>query len=112
LDQRTLFLSTLSTSSAAPEFGLRLADVRLHDQPYDHDKALAEAPSNSPRCYFPTSPVFYRDRQWLAKFAVRHKVATVFGFREWVDAGGLLSYGVNFPSMFRRAAYLIRRGRL
>jgi putative ABC transport system substrate-binding protein len=83
-----------ATSSAASEFGLRLADVRLHDQPYDYDKALAEAPSDSRSVViFPTSPVFYRDRQQLAEFAVRHKVATVFGFREWVDAGGLLSYG-------------------
>jgi putative tryptophan/tyrosine transport system substrate-binding protein len=48
--------------------------------------------------------VLFRDRQRLAEFAVRHKVATVFGFREWVDAGGLLSYGVDFPAMFRRAA--------
>jgi ABC-type uncharacterized transport system substrate-binding protein len=97
-----------ATSSAASEFGLRLANVRLHDPPYDYDKALAEAPSDSRGVViFPTSPVFYRDRQQLAEFAIRHKVATVFGLREWVDAGGLLSYGVNFPSMFRRAAEFI-----
>jgi putative ABC transport system substrate-binding protein len=97
-----------ATSGAAPEFGLRLADVQLHDQPYDYDKALAEAPSDSRSVViFPTSPVFFRDRQRLAEFAIRHKVATVFGFREWVDAGGLLSYGVDFPSMFRRAAEFV-----
>jgi len=110
----TVFWDTASedqwkaTRSAAPEFGLRLADVRLHDQPYDYDKALAEAPSDSRSVViFPTSPVFYRDRQRLTEFAVRNKVATVFGFREWVDAGGLLSYGVDFPSMFRRAAEFV-----
>jgi putative ABC transport system substrate-binding protein len=97
-----------ATSSAAPEFGLRLADVQLRDQPYDYDKALAEAPSDSRSVVFlPTSPVFYRDRQQLAEFAVRHKVATVFGLREWVDAGGLFSYGVNFPAIFRRAAEFV-----
>jgi ABC-type uncharacterized transport system substrate-binding protein len=96
------------TSSAAPAFGMRLADVQLHDQPYDYEKALAQAPSDSRSVIiFPTSPVFYRDRQQLAEFAVRHKIATVFGFREWVDAGGLFSYGVNFPAMFRRAAEFV-----
>ena len=32
------------------------------------------------------------------------KIPTVFGFREFVDAGGLMSYGANFPDLFRRAA--------
>jgi putative tryptophan/tyrosine transport system substrate-binding protein len=97
-----------ATSSAAPAFGVRLADVKLHDQPYDYEKALAQAPPDFRSVViFPTSPVFYRDRQQLAEFAVRHKIATVFGFREWVDAGGLFSYGVNFPSMFRRAAEFV-----
>ena len=44
------------------------------------------------------------DRQRLADFALRHKIASMFVLREWVDAGGLLSYGVNFPAIFRRAA--------
>jgi putative ABC transport system substrate-binding protein len=73
-----------------------------------YEKALAQAPSDYRSVViFPTSPVFYRDRQQLAEFAVRHKVATVFGFREWVDAGGLFSYGVNFPAAFRRAAEFV-----
>ena len=38
---------------------------------------------------------------------VRHKIASVFASREWVDAGGLFSYGVNLRAMFRRAAELI-----
>jgi hypothetical protein len=43
----TVFWDTASedqwkvTRSAAPEFGLRLADVQLRDQPYDYEKALA-----------------------------------------------------------------------
>jgi putative tryptophan/tyrosine transport system substrate-binding protein len=94
-----------ATSSAAQEFGLRLADVQLRDQPYDYEKAISQVPSDYRSVVIvPTSPVFYRDRQELAEFAVRHKIATVFGFREWVDVGGLFSYGVDFPAIFRRAA--------
>ena len=53
-----------ATSSAAREFGLQLADVQLHDPPYDYEKALAQAPSDCRSVViFPTSPVFYRDRQ-------------------------------------------------
>jgi len=32
------------------------------------------------------------------------KIASVFAVREWVDAGGLFSYAVNFPAAYRRAA--------
>jgi putative ABC transport system substrate-binding protein len=97
-----------ATSTAAPEFGLRLADVQLRDQPYDYEKALAQVPADFRSVVIvPTSPVFFRDRQRLAEFAIQHKIATVFGFREWVDAGGLFCYGVNFPAMYRRAAEFV-----
>jgi putative tryptophan/tyrosine transport system substrate-binding protein len=31
-------------------------------------------------------------------------VPTIYGFREYVEAGGLISYGANVPDLFRRAA--------
>ena len=36
--------------------------------------------------------------------ALEHRLPTIFGFREGVVAGGLMSYGVNFPEGWRRAA--------
>jgi putative tryptophan/tyrosine transport system substrate-binding protein len=50
------------------------------------------------------SPLFFGDRQRLAEFALRQRIASVFGQREHVDAGGLLSYGTKIPAMYRRAA--------
>jgi len=97
-----------ATNSAAAGFGLQLTGVELHDQPYDYERALAHAPPDSRGvAIFPTSPVFFRDRQRIADFALRRKIASVFGFREWVDAGGLFSYGVVLPAMYRRAAELV-----
>jgi putative ABC transport system substrate-binding protein len=97
-----------ATSSAAAGFGLQVAGVELRGQPYDYEKALAQAPpDNRGVVIFPTSPVFFRDRQRIADFALRHKIASVFGLREWVDAGGLFSYGVTLSAMYRRAAELV-----
>jgi putative ABC transport system substrate-binding protein len=80
----------------------------LRDQPYDYESALAQAPANYRSvAIIPASPVFFLDRQRLAEFALRRNIATVFGLREWVDAGGLLSYGVNFSTMYRRAAEFV-----
>jgi len=40
----------------------------------------------------------------LALFA---RLPTMTGFREYVEAGALMSYGANFPDLFRRAGFLV-----
>jgi putative tryptophan/tyrosine transport system substrate-binding protein len=32
------------------------------------------------------------------------RLPTIYLFREYIEAGGLMSYGPNFPDLFRRAA--------
>ncbi len=39
----------------------------------------------------------------IIAFAARAKLPAMYGFRGWVDAGGLISYGTNLPAMFGRA---------
>jgi putative ABC transport system substrate-binding protein len=39
--------------------------------------------------------------------ALGARLPTIHGFREWVEAGGLMSYGPNFPGLYRRAAELV-----
>jgi putative ABC transport system substrate-binding protein len=43
----------------------------------------------------------------IIELAVRHKVATAYPSREFVDAGGLVSYGVSYLDLYRRSAGLI-----
>src|SRR5262245_3601332 len=43
-------------------------------------------------------------RQLVADFATKHKWPTVFGAKEFVEAGGLMSYSTSFADSFRRAA--------
>src|SRR4029453_17306343 len=75
-----------------------------------YEAALSQAPADHRSVLImPTSPVFYRDRERLAHLAFKHRIASMFVLREWVDAGGLLSYGASFPDMFRRAAEYVDR---
>lgn len=46
-------------------------------------------------------------RKQIAEAAAAKKLPTVYGYREHVEAGGLISYGVNLNSCFRRAAYYV-----
>jgi putative tryptophan/tyrosine transport system substrate-binding protein len=50
-----------------------------------------------------TSRLFsYRKR--IAELAVKHRLPTVVGIRDYVEAGCLASYGTDYPDLFRRAA--------
>jgi len=51
-----------------------------------------------------STPMLYGERTQLVDFAVKHRLPTVFSFRSYVDAGGLMSYGPSIPDMCRRAA--------
>jgi putative ABC transport system substrate-binding protein len=46
-------------------------------------------------------------RKEIAEAAAAKKLPTVYGYREHVEAGGLISYGVNLNSCFHRAAYYV-----
>ena len=99
-----------AAQAAAPALGVELFGSELREQPYDYETALAEAPSDFRGWLFVmTSPFLFRDRARLAEFALQHRSASVFAFREWVDAGGLLSYGPNINGMYRRAAEYVDR---
>ena len=47
----------------------------------------------------------YRDR--VVELAKRNRLPAMYGFREFVDAGGLIAYGVNVPHLCRRAAVYV-----
>jgi putative tryptophan/tyrosine transport system substrate-binding protein len=46
-------------------------------------------------------------RKAIIELAARHRLPAVYGRREFVDAGGLLSYGSNFAEKFRGAAVFV-----
>ena len=45
------------------------------------------------------SPMFFSERRRLAELAARHRLPAVYETRDFVDAGGLMSYGPSFPDM-------------
>lgn len=99
-----------AAQGVAATLGLRLAGIELGDPPFDYGKALSQVPADSRGALFVlVSPFFFRDRAQQAEFAVRNKVVSMFGFREWVDAGGLLSYGPSLNGMYRRVAEYVDR---
>src|SRR5262249_40705739 len=73
-----------AAQTAASKLGFQLAGVQVRDPPYDYERALAQsAPGHRGSLIVMVSPFFFRDRARLAEFALRHRIVSMFGFREW-----------------------------
>ena len=55
------------------------------------------------------SPLFNERRRQLAALAARHGVAAISNIREFVVAGGLMSYGASDTDAYRRAGIYVGR---
>jgi ABC-type uncharacterized transport system substrate-binding protein len=65
---------------------------------FEADRGRAEA------LYVCSDPLMVTNRTHINTLAMRARLPSMYGFREFVEAGGLMSYGANFPDMWRRAA--------
>jgi putative tryptophan/tyrosine transport system substrate-binding protein len=50
------------------------------------------------------NPMLFNERRRLVDLAAKNRLPTVYGLREFVDAGGLIAYGPDRADMWRRAA--------
>jgi putative tryptophan/tyrosine transport system substrate-binding protein len=50
------------------------------------------------------SPVFNSQRTQIIDLAAKNRLPTIYWAPEFVEAGGLMTYSVSFPDLFRRAA--------
>jgi putative tryptophan/tyrosine transport system substrate-binding protein len=55
------------------------------------------------------SPFFNAHRRVIVDLAARYRLPAMYEFREYVRDGGLMSYGVSLPTMYRRAATFVDR---
>jgi putative tryptophan/tyrosine transport system substrate-binding protein len=76
--------------------GLRTAE--------DIAPALATLNGRTDALYVVSEPLLNANKAQLIDAATAVRIPTIFGFREFVEAGGLMSYGPNFSDLFRRAA--------
>jgi putative ABC transport system substrate-binding protein len=53
------------------------------------------------------SAMFLNVRRQIASFALASRLPTVYNFREHVEDGGLISYGIDLRQNYRRAAYFV-----
>ena len=85
--------------------GLKLQPLELRNPPYDFENVFRFAMRSGGEAIFVLeSASIFRESTQIAQHALKNRLPTSFAFREYVEAGGLISYGVNFQDMWRRAA--------
>jgi putative tryptophan/tyrosine transport system substrate-binding protein len=84
---------------------LGLEDVKLQvRRAEDIAPAIETLSGIAQGLYVVTDPLLNTNRNRINALALTAQLPTVHGERAYVEGGGLLSYGPNFPDLFRRAA--------
>jgi putative ABC transport system substrate-binding protein len=89
----------------APALDLKLVRIdvaTLADLPAAFDRAMrAKA---SALFLLPDEPLFLNGRAAIVELAAKHRLPAFYGAREFVEHGGLMSYGESLPAAYRKAA--------
>jgi putative ABC transport system substrate-binding protein len=95
---------------AAQSLHIELHSHKLENPPFDFDKAFRAIAQDGSRMVFVLSgPTFATQRTHIADLAMQHRLPTMFTFKYYVDAGGLMSYGIDTIPIFRRAASFVAK---
>jgi putative ABC transport system substrate-binding protein len=84
--------------------GLRLQPLAVRNAAEFDSAFLAIARERAGGVLVLSTPLFMGGAKHLAELALKHKLPTMFGPREHVEAGGLLSYSPDRADLYRRAA--------
>jgi putative ABC transport system substrate-binding protein len=97
-------LALQSARKGAQMLHLSLAVYEVHDIT-TLDAAFVQLTKNRPDgLLVPGDTFLVSQRSRIAQFAIENKLPSVYTFREYVEAGGLIAYTPNYDDLFRRAA--------
>jgi putative ABC transport system substrate-binding protein len=106
-DVRGAVLDYKETEAAARSRHLELQSVEV-SRTEDFDRAFAAVTSHHAQAFILTAnPVALSYQGQLASFAQGNRLPSMYAQREFVNAGGLMSYGPSTPELFRRAAIYV-----
>jgi putative ABC transport system substrate-binding protein len=92
---------------AAQELKVTLISMEARNRE-EIERVLSGVGKERPQALFELpDPLIFVNRELIAEFAAKHRLPAMYSFREYVDAGGLMSYGTSFPELFRRAAIYV-----
>jgi ABC-type uncharacterized transport system substrate-binding protein len=103
VDNSAVVLEMRQVQAVARTLGLEVTTLEIRGAE-DISPALEALKSRADALYICPDPLTSTHRVRINTLALSTRLPTISGVREYVEAGGLMSYGPNFPDLFRRAA--------
>jgi putative ABC transport system substrate-binding protein len=98
-------LTTLPVVTRALDLTARV--IELH-KPVDFEPAFRTAlRENLHGLHFGITPLFINHRAQLTALAANTRIAAIYSMREFAEVGGLISYGMSLPDLYRSKARLV-----
>jgi putative ABC transport system substrate-binding protein len=102
-----IVFSWKETQGAAQALGIKLQSHEVQ-RPQDFAAAFDMIAAEHPDALLVLQDaVTMQHRKEIIEFAIQRRLPSMFNEKGWVVAGGLMSYGENLPSMYRRSAYFV-----
>ena len=94
--------------TAASSLKLALVELPSEMNPDALDRAFKEARAQHAQVIIPTAGrITLAARKPITEFAIKYRLPAIYQEQEFVDAGGLMSYGPDFSDLYRRAAIFV-----
>jgi putative ABC transport system substrate-binding protein len=103
IDAAGAILERREIQATAHTLGLEVANLEIR-QTDDIAPALEALKGHADALYVATDPLVFTNRVRINSLAQDARLPTIYGSREYVDAGGLMSYGPSYTDLFRHAA--------
>jgi putative ABC transport system substrate-binding protein len=93
--------------AAAEKLGVMLQPLAVSDPGQFNSTFATMRAERAQAVVVVVDPLTVRYRSQIVELAMKNRLPSMYGFREFVDAGGLIAYGVNVPYLCRRAAVYV-----
>jgi len=93
---------------AALALKVKLEEIRTQPDPKSLESAFQTAKQKQVGAIMMiTSRQFFAERKRIVELAVKYRLPAIYFQREFVDEGGLMSYGADYEELFRKAAHYV-----
>jgi ABC-type uncharacterized transport system substrate-binding protein len=93
---------------AAQALKLKLVEIATQPDPKGLESAFQIAKQKQVKAIMTTtSRPFFAERKRIVELAVKYRLPAIYPQKEFVDEGGLMSYGADYVDLYRRAAVYV-----
>ena len=108
LNSSSLQLKNLRLAAVALK--LKLEEIETQGDPKGLESAFRTAKQKQVQAIMTTSTrEFFAERKRIVNLAAKYRLPAIYFQKEFVDEGGLMSYGADYDDLYRKAAHYVDR---